>query len=189
MCGDRICEGEPCPTCRTELSPKEWPMCAPRYAATCTSIATQGARTFAECVTFAREVRELLFAQWIERIGRLSCFFAPRAECLICLCFSSARPPRTSRLLSCHRSVGVRRLAVRARPFAKLRSDKPRIRRPGSGFAADWLQATWGVVGGPHVDRASASRRIQDAGVAAVVPVRCRSGAGRRQADGLGRTW
>jgi hypothetical protein len=33
------------------------------------------ARTFAECVTFAREVRELLFAQWVGRIGRLSCFF------------------------------------------------------------------------------------------------------------------
>ncbi len=34
---------------------------------------------------------------WRGRFGRLSCFPAPRAECLIRLCFSAARAPRTSR--------------------------------------------------------------------------------------------
>jgi len=40
----------------------------------------------------ASEVHELSFAQWVGGIGRLSCSLAPRAECLIYLCFSAARP-------------------------------------------------------------------------------------------------
>src|SRR6266508_4384029 len=54
-------------------------MCAPCYAATSASIAMRRTRTFAERVTIADEVQESPFTQWVGRIGRLSCFFAPRA--------------------------------------------------------------------------------------------------------------
>jgi hypothetical protein len=56
------------------------------------------------------------------------------------LFYSAARPCRTLRLLSCHRSVDVLRLASPARSFAKLRSDKNRAKRPGEGFRAESLQ-------------------------------------------------
>jgi hypothetical protein len=44
--------------------------------------------------------------QGVAPVGRLSCAIAPRAKCLMCLRSCATRPPRTSRLLSCHRSVG-----------------------------------------------------------------------------------
>src|SRR5207302_11070578 len=115
--------------------------CAPCCAATSTSVATQGTRTFAECVTFVDEVHELSLVQWVGRIGRLSFFLAPRAECLICLCFSAARPPRTSRLLSCHRSVGGLGLAVPSKTFSKLRSNKKPDQHPGRRTLASLLQS------------------------------------------------
>ena len=134
------------------------------------------------------EVRELSFAQWVGRIGRLSCFFAPRAECLICLCFSAARPPRTSRLLSCHRSVGALLLAVLARRFAKLRSDKIRTKRLGRGVAAESLQSMWCVLGGR---RCVACRQV-DRGEARERQLQCLCFADRAQEDDkqmdLGRT-
>jgi hypothetical protein len=49
----------------------------------------------------------LALTQRVSRIGRLSCFFAPRVKSLTCLQFCSTRQPRTSRLLSCHRTVGL----------------------------------------------------------------------------------
>lgn len=48
---------------------------------------------------------------------------------------------RTSRLLSCHLSVGGRLPAVPTRCFAKLRSDMTQILRLGSSFGAGSLQA------------------------------------------------
>jgi hypothetical protein len=159
-------------------------MCAPCYAATSTSVATQGTRTFDECVTFVDEVHELSLVQWVGRIGRLSCFLAPRAECLICLCFSAARPPRTSRLLSCHRSVGGLLLAVPARCFAKLRSDKNQTKHPGSRFRAGSLQSICRVCGGRTCIKCREIDRSQDAGAAAAVSVLCRWKARGRQEDG-----
>src|SRR5437870_5114461 len=107
-------------------------MCAPCYAATSSSVATQRNRTFAEV---------LPFVQWDARIGNLSCFSAPRAEYLICLCFSAAQPPRTSWLLSCHRSVGGLGLAVPAKSFANLRSNKKPDRLSGLRSLASLLQS------------------------------------------------
>ena len=159
-------------------------MCAPCYAATSTSVATQGTRTFAERVTFAGEVRELSFAQWVGRIGRLSCFL--RTSCGVSdLSMLFCRPTaRTSRLLSCHRSVGGLRPAVPARSFAKLRSDKNQTSTRQQIRVAGSLQSICRIFG----DRTCVTRRqierSQDAGAAAAVPVVCRSGAGRRQADG-----
>src|SRR5262245_65953414 len=42
-------------------------------------------------------------------MGRLSCAGAHCAKSLIIALFPTDRPPRTSRLLSCHRSVGCKR--------------------------------------------------------------------------------
>ena len=53
-----------------------------------------------------REVRKVSTFQEVARIDRLSLLVAPRAKCLTCLRFSADGPPRTSRLLSCRRSVG-----------------------------------------------------------------------------------
>src|SRR6266511_3940919 len=159
-------------------------MCAPCYAATSASIAVRGTRTFAERVTIADEVQESPFTQWVGRIGRLSCFFAPRAECLICLCYSAAQPPRTLRLLSCHRSVGGLGLAVPARSFAKLRTGKKQTKHSGSRFRAGLLRSICRIFGGRTCVTYCQIERSQDAGAAAAVPVVCRSGAGRRQADG-----
>jgi hypothetical protein len=148
-------------------------MCAPRYAATCTSIATQGARTFAECVTFAREVRELLFAQWVRRIGRLSCFFAPRAECLICLCFSAARPPRTSRPFILPSLGGGLGPAVPALSFAKLRSDTKTSEAPRQRFPCRPTAAAMTTLARPHVGHVRQIDPSQDAGAPTVL--RCPS--------------
>ena len=79
---------------------------------------------------------ELALTQWVGQIGRLSRYFAPRVKCLMCLRSSATRPARTSRLLSCHRSVGGLRLASPAQFFAKLRSDKNQAKRSGSSFRA-----------------------------------------------------
>src|SRR5262249_31408152 len=60
------------------------------------------------------------------RIGRLSCAGAHCAKSLIIALFPADRPPRTSRLLSCHRAVGRppphRLLAIRATSCEFLRS-------------------------------------------------------------------
>jgi hypothetical protein len=96
--------------------------------------------TYARACDKCREVQELALAQGVGRTGRLSRFFAPRVKCLTCLQFCSTRPPRTSRLLSCHRSVDGWHPDVPARPFAKLRSDKKQAKYPGSSFGADSLQ-------------------------------------------------
>ena len=54
----------------------------------------------------AREVRVVAVLEGVVRIGRLSCAIAPRAKSPICMRSSTDRPRRTSRFLSCHRSVG-----------------------------------------------------------------------------------
>ena len=80
---------------------------------------------------------------------------------------------RTSRLLSCHRSVGGLRLASPAQFFAKLRSDKNQAKRSGSSFRADSLQPLCRLFGGPHVRHVRQMDRSQDAGAASAVPVVC----------------
>jgi hypothetical protein len=54
----------------------------------------------------AREVPVVAVFDGVARTGRLWCVIAPRAQRLICLRSSADRPRRTSRLLSCPRSVG-----------------------------------------------------------------------------------
>ena len=54
----------------------------------------------------AREVRVVAVFDGVVSIGRLFCAIAPRAKRLIFLRSSTDRPHRTSRLLSCVRSVG-----------------------------------------------------------------------------------
>src|SRR5215470_7952304 len=81
-------------------------MCARCYARPRSSAAAQGSWLPKTSNCFVDEVHESLIGQQLGRSGRLLCFFAPRAECLIYLRFCAARPPRTSRLLSCHRAVG-----------------------------------------------------------------------------------
>jgi hypothetical protein len=83
------------------------------------------------------------------------------------------RPGHTSRLLSCHRSVGGLRLASPAQFFAKLRSDKNQAKRSGSSFRADSLQPLCRLFGGPHVRHVRQMDRSQDAGAASAVPVVC----------------
>jgi hypothetical protein len=70
------------------------------------SAAAQGSRLPKTSDCFVDEVHKALIGPQLGRSGRLPCFFAPRAECLIYLRICAARPPRTSRLLSCHRAVG-----------------------------------------------------------------------------------
>jgi hypothetical protein len=106
-----------------------------------------------------REVRKVLIVQRVVRIGTLSCFPARCAKRLICLFYSAARPPGTSRLLSCHTSVGGRLPAVPARLFAKLRSHKVRTNRLGSSFAAGSLHMTCRVFGRRTWRRVSPDRQ------------------------------
>src|SRR5882724_86143 len=98
-------------------------MCAPCYARPRLSAAALGSWVRKASDRCADEVHESLIDQRLGRDGGLPRFFAPRAECLIYLFFSAARPTRTSRLLSCPRSVGGLRSADPALSFAKLRSD------------------------------------------------------------------
>jgi hypothetical protein len=93
----------------------------------------------------------LVLAQWVGRIGRLSRVFAPRVKCLTCLHFCSTRPPRTSRLLSCPRSVGGLRRANPALFFAKLRSDKNPAKHPWQQFACIVTAADMPILWRPHV--------------------------------------
>jgi hypothetical protein len=130
----------------------------------------------------ACEVQVVSIFHGVMWIRRLSCLIAPRAKCLICLLSCATRPPRTSRLLSCHRSGGSLLLAVPARPFAKLRSDKNQTKRPGAGFRAGSLQSICRVFGGPHARHVSQIDRSQDAGAVTAVSDLCRWGAGRRRA-------
>jgi hypothetical protein len=130
------------------------------------------------------EVREVLAFQQVGQTRRLWCKNAPRANCLICLFSSVAQPPRTSPLLSCHRSVGGLGLAVPAQSLAKLRTGKKQTKHCGSGFRAGSLQSICRIFGGRTCITCCEIEQSQGAGAAAAVPVVCRSGAGRPQADG-----
>lgn len=113
---------------------------------------------------------------------RLQAKNAPRCKLLMLFPSSAVRPERTSRLLSCHRSVGGLLPAFPARPFAKLRSDKKSNQTPDSSFRASSLQSIRRIFG-DRARHASPDRAKPSAGAAAAVLVVCRSGAGRRQAD------
>ena len=96
--------------------------------------------------------------------GRLSCFFAPRAECLICLCFSAARPPRTSRPFiwpSLGGRSGPRRscAALRQTAIARNSDHAPRERVRDRFVAVDMPSLWW-----PHARRLSPSRRKPECG-------------------------
>jgi hypothetical protein len=90
---------------------------------------------------------------------------------------------RTSRLLSCHRSVGGLRPANPALSFAKLRSDKNQVPHLGSTFRAGSLQSLWCtnvrhvLPGRRKVGRGSCG------GCARCLQNERRKSAGRRQAD------
>jgi hypothetical protein len=130
------------------------------------------------------EVHESSLAQWVGRIRTLSSFFAPRAECLICLCFFAARPPRTSRLLSCP-SLG-RRCAPR-RSCAVLRQTA--IRQKAGSASRQHIPCRFVAVAMPTLrvyERASCVARSTEARtreLRRLCPVVCRTGAGRRQPD------
>jgi len=100
-----------------------------------------------------------LIVQCVARIGTLSCFRARCAKYLICRCYSAARPPRTSWLLSCHRSVGGLLLAVLASPLAKLRSPKIRTERPRGEFRGRFVVVDMPNLWWPRVHHATPSRR------------------------------
>jgi len=104
--------------------------------------------------------------------------------------FAARRAEQTSFALILPSPVGGLRLAVPARCFAKLRSDKNQTKHSGSRFHAGSLQSICRVCGGRTCVTYREIDRSRDAGAAAAVPVVCRSGAGRRQAETgpLGRT-
>src|SRR5262245_10695990 len=85
-----------------------------------------------------------------------------------------------SLLLSGHRSGGGLRPAVPAQPFAKLRSDKTQIQHVGSRLRAGSLQLLRRLSDGRTCVTHRRVDRRSDTGAAAVVPVVCRSDAGRR---------
>jgi hypothetical protein len=159
-------------------------MCARCYATTYTRRSRRKRYELRRKRDVCREVREFGLAQWVGRVRRLSCHFAPRVKRLMCLRSSPARPPRTSRLLSCHRSVGGWHPAVPARCFATLRSVKDQAKHPRSSFGADPLQRLCGPLAAAQPRHVRQIERSQDARAAAAAPVLCRSGAGWRQAHG-----
>ena len=71
-------------------------------------------------------VRDSMIVHRLTPNRRLRAKRTPRCNKLILLPSSTHRPGRTSRLLSCNRSVGGLVLADPARTFAKFRSDKAR---------------------------------------------------------------
>jgi len=135
-------------------------------------------------VSSARNVRINVDFSWFLRIRTSRLQNAHRANVLMLPRFSLVRPGRTSRLLSCHRSVGGLLPAVPVRSFAKLRSERKPDQAPGSRFRAGSLQSTCRIFGDRTCVTCRQIERSQDAGAAAMCLVLCRSGAGRRQADG-----
>jgi hypothetical protein len=111
------------------------------------------------------------------------------ANCLICLFYSAARPCRTLRLLSCHRSVDPLRLADPARIFAKMRSDKNATKHHGSRSRACLLHWVYRV----FADRMYVMfARSTEPGTQELLPL-CSLFADRMpegdEQTGLARTW
>jgi hypothetical protein len=135
-------------------------------------------------VSSARNGRINVDFAWFLRNRTLRVKNAHCAKVLILPRVSHVRPGRNVRLLFCHRSVGGRLPAVPVRSFAKLRSERKPDQAPGSRFRAGSLQSTCRIFGDRTCVTCRQIERSQDAGAAAAVLVLCRSGAGRRQADG-----
>jgi hypothetical protein len=113
------------------------------------------------------EAREFKTMHRLAQNRRLQAKNAPRCRLLILFPSSAVRPPRTSRFLSCNQAVGVLRLAIPARPFAKVRSDKIRTKNPGKMFrcrivAVIARRPRWPQVRRVSPDRAKSGRRSCD---------------------------
>jgi hypothetical protein len=108
------------------------------------SVSTSCARSLSS------EVREAMILHRLAQDRRLWVKNAPHRKVLIFRHSSAVRPGRTSRLLSCHRSVGGRRRANPALSFAKSRSGDNQAKRPRNSFRADSLQLSCRLLGGQH---------------------------------------
>jgi hypothetical protein len=128
-------------------------------------------------------------AQRLARNHRLKAKNAPRCKLLMLFSSSPVRPERTSRLLSCHRSVGGLRPASPALSFAKLRSDKNQAKRPGSSSRADSQQPVCQFFGGRTCVMFARSTKVRTPELQRRCPLFAeRMQEGGKQ-TGLGRPW
>jgi hypothetical protein len=137
------------------------------------------------CPRSRREVRESVNLHGLAENRTSRAENAPRCKALIFLTSSALRPGRTSRPFY----LAIARSAVGPPPF--LRSLSPncdqtrtQVQHVGSRFRAGSLQLLCRHFDGRTCVTHRRIDRRSDTGAAAVVPVVCRSYAGRRPADG-----